>query len=89
MSKEGRQRKEQYQWEAKVQWRGSQSLTGPVELAVRLYFPDKRTRDIDNYHKLSLDALSGIVYEDDKQIQRMVIEKFIDKDNPRIEIEVI
>lgn len=88
MSAEGKQTKEMYQWQAKTQWRGNKCLTGPLELVVRLYFSDNRRRDIDNYHKLSLDALSGIVYEDDKQIQKMTVEKFVDKPNPRIEIEI-
>jgi crossover junction endodeoxyribonuclease RusA len=88
MTKDGKNLKESYQWQAKSQFKGNPSQNA-ILLEIRLYFGDKRKRDIDNYHKLSLDALSGIVYEDDSQIQRMVVEKFYDKENPRIEIDVV
>lgn len=88
MSKEGKQMKESYQWQLKSQWRGNKCLTGPLGIEVRLYFKDNRRRDIDNYGKVLLDSLTGIIYEDDEQIQSMSVAKFVDKDNPRIEIEV-
>lgn len=88
MTKDGRSMKESYQWQAKAQWHEKMRL-GAVLIEISLYFGDKRKRDIDNYHKLSLDALSGIVYKDDSQIQRMVVEKFYDRLNPRIEIVLL
>lgn len=88
MSKEAKQLKKDYQWEAKSQWHKPIILTD-LEIYIKLYFKDNRRRDIDNYHKLSLDALSGIVYTDDKQIKKMTVEKFIDKENPRIELEFV
>jgi len=88
MTKMGKELKESYGWQAKAQWKGKM-LVMPVSVTIALYFGDKRARDIDNYHKLSLDALSGIVYADDSQIQKMTVEKFYDKENPRIEIEVL
>src|SRR3990167_5728022 len=87
LSNSGRALKESYQWQSKSQWK-KPILTKAVGIEVRLYFGDKRKRDIDNYHKLSLDSLTGIVYEDDSQIQKMTVEKFYDKENPRIEIEI-
>lgn len=36
-----------------------------------------------------MDAMTGIVYEDDSQIISALVEKFIDKDNPRIEIDIL
>lgn len=88
MSRQGKQMKESYQWQAKTQCRGFKCVTEAFWITIRLYFGDKRNRDIDNYNKILLDSLTGIVWEDDKQIQKMTIEKFIDLDNPRIEIEV-
>ena len=63
-------------------------MTVELETNIRLYFGDMRRRDWDNYHKLSMDALSGIVYEDDHQIRRSIVELNYDKENPRIEINV-
>lgn len=79
--------KEQYALEARSQWR-SQPLKGDVEVNISFFHGDKRKRDVDNYNKLILDALSGIIYDDDKQIQRLLIEKYYDKDHPRIEINI-
>lgn len=88
MKPQGRTMKESYQWQAKSQWK-SKVTDKDISISVHLYFGDKRKRDIDNYHKLSLDALTGIVWEDDSQIQEMHIKKGYDKENPRIEIEVL
>jgi hypothetical protein len=41
------------------------------------YFPEEEmTGDIDNIVKYTLDGLVGLLYEDDKQIERVVIQKF-------------
>lgn len=88
MIPKARERKEAYMWEAKAQWK-EKPLENDVELDIKLFFGDKRRRDWDNFHKLSMDALEGIVYLDDVQIQKATIEKFYDKDNPRIEIIVV
>jgi len=87
MTADGKAMKESYKWQAKVQWK-KKMLESDVELDIKLYFQDKRKRDWDNYHKIAMDALEGIVIENDSQIQKVVVEKFIDKDNPRIEIYV-
>ncbi len=88
MSAEGKGIKESYAWEAKSQWRGK-PLKGELEVSVSLYFGRKGKHDIDNFGKLLLDSLTNIVWEDDHQIQRATFEKFYDKKNPHIEIEVI
>src|SRR3990167_11054997 len=85
MSKEGKALKESYQWEAKSQMKGK-IIKGDVGIEIDLYFGDKRVHDIDNYGKILLDSLTGIVWEDDKQIQKMLVTKNYSKENPRIEI---
>lgn len=85
MSKEGKDLKESYQWQVKSQYRGK-PLDGSLEVEIKLYFGTKRRSDWDNFHKLSMDALTGIVWVDDSQIQKATVEKFFDKANPRIEI---
>jgi Holliday junction resolvase RusA-like endonuclease len=43
---------------------------------------------LDNFNKLSLDALTGIVYLDDGQIATLSIMRAYDKSYPRIELAV-
>ncbi len=60
-----------------------------VSMKIQLKFKDKRRRDIDNYNKLLLDALEGVIYVDDKQICDLEISKASDciEDNVIIEVE--
>lgn len=88
LTTEGKTLKESYMWQIKSQYH-SQPLLESVKLTVELYFGDKRIRDIDNYNKLLLDACSGLLFLDDKQIQELIIRKFYDKENPRIELSLL
>ncbi|WP_058911893.1 RusA family crossover junction endodeoxyribonuclease [Entomohabitans teleogrylli] len=46
-----------------------------AEVHIVLYPPDQRRRDIDNYNKALLDALTLTgVWEDDSQVKRMLVE---------------
>lgn len=85
MTPEGKALKEQYQWEAKTQWRGK-PLAGDIAISINLFFGTKRKADLDNFNKLSLDALSGILYEDDSQIAELHLCRRYDKKRPRIEV---
>ena len=87
MTRRGKDLKKLYQLEAKNQYKGK-VICGDCYIEIALFFKDKRRRDIDNYNKLVLDALEGIVYEDDKQIQKLTITKEISVSDPRIEIEI-
>ena len=87
MSAEGKALKESYQWQAKSQWR-NKIITGNVCIYITLYFGTKRKSDIDNYGKILLDSLTGIVWEDDSQITDMRVIKEYSKENPRIEIDI-
>lgn len=80
--------KESYQWQAKSQWHGK-PLECPVSVVINTYHDNHRKNDWDNFHKLSMDALTGIVYLDDSQIEQAIVNKHYDKTNPRIEIEII
>lgn len=42
---------------------------------IKLFMPDRRRRDIDNYTKALLDALTGLVWEDDSQIDILVLSR--------------
>lgn len=88
MSAEGKILKEDYQWQAKSQWK-DKPMDCALLVEIKLYFKRGGKHDIDNYGKILLDSLTGIVWSDDSQIEQMIVSKFIDKDNPRIEITPI
>ena len=56
---------------------------------LKLYFPDKRMGDLHNYPKSICDGIekSGII-KNDKQLKPVLLFDFIDKENPRVEIEL-
>lgn len=62
-------------------------LTGEVAMDIKLYFKDRRLPDIDNCLKSLLDGLQGNAYENDRQVKRVSVERFQDK-NERAEIEI-
>lgn len=87
MTNQGRALKESYGWQLKQQCkRKPSSYASDLQIEIKLFFGDKRKRDWDNYHKLSMDSMTGIIYEDDSQIKKATVETFYDKLNPRIEI---
>lgn len=85
MTADGKALKEDYQWQAKSQVKGKVTAHD-INISICLYFKSLRKHDIDNYNKILLDALTGIVWVDDSQIQKMSIEKLLDKNNPRVEL---
>jgi len=87
MTTEGKALKEDYQWQAKSQYHG-EPLLNRLEIDVTLFFSRKGIKDWDNFHKLSMDALSGIVWADDEQVDDAHVHKRYDKKNPRIVIDI-
>ncbi len=87
MSARGKSLKEGYQWDVKQAWKG-EPTQGKVLISMQIFFGTRRKQDIDNYSKIVLDSLTGIVYEDDSQIYVLYIAKFYDKENPRVELEI-
>jgi Holliday junction resolvase RusA-like endonuclease len=87
MAKEGKDRKEDYFYQAKHQW-GESPLHQDLKIKVNLYFDTHRRVDWDNFHKLSMDALTGVVWVDDSQIVEATVTKNYDKKDPRIEIAI-
>lgn len=84
-----RQAKESAELSIKRQWGSHVKLSGPLSLTARCWFPDRRKRDAMNLAKMVGDALSGIVYDDDSQIEdERWIKAGTDKENPRVEIVV-
>jgi len=52
------------------------------------YFPDARARDGDNLAKSVSDAGNKCLWRDDSQVVRMIVEKRLDRENPRTEVIV-
>ena len=78
--------KNDYIKQARMQYNGD-PLNTSLSVYIRLYFADKRVRDIDNWNKILFDSLSGVIYEDDKQIKLLTIQIMeVDKENTRIEL---
>lgn len=55
---------------------------------ITFYFGDNRRRDVSNYEKGILDSMIKIVYDDDSQIQTLILHKQIDKENPRVDVQI-
>jgi Holliday junction resolvase RusA-like endonuclease len=66
----------------------SEALEGDISVSITLYFGTKRKADLDNFNKLSLDALAGIAYVDDSQIAELHLYRDYDKSRPRIEVTI-
>lgn len=88
MKKEWKEIKKRYITELTEQYK-NWVIEWDLELYIGLYFWDKRKRDLDNYNKIILDSMTWIVYNDDSQIKKLTLEKFYDKENPRVEINIL
>lgn len=61
---------------------GAKLIHGPVEVSIKFVFPTNRRRDADNYVKWPLDALIGVVIEDDNStiVKQLHLEATCEKD---------
>lgn len=66
---------------------GMTPFIGDVSVTLKWYRP-RRIGDIDGIIKIILDGMSGHIYNDDKQICRLVIDRFDDKERPRVEVQI-
>lgn len=88
MTAAGKALKASYQEQVRHQWKNT-AHEGTVALYIKVYYGDKRKHDIDNGNKILFDSLTGIVFKDDSQIEQLGITKYYDKEDPRVEIEVL
>ena len=63
-------------------------VSDDVEMTVIFYHDNRRCNDLDNSFKTIGDCLNKILYDDDKQIKRLILEKKYDKKCPRIELSM-
>lgn len=71
--------KQNYKMEKKGVW---------LVMELHFYFPNRLVRDGHNMHKVLADALNGCAYVDDQFVLIRDIDIQLDKDNPRIEVEI-
>ena len=67
---------------------GMQPLDGPVCVYIRVY-RKQAAGDLDNRLKVTLDALKGIAFHDDKQVEEIHAFQDLDRENPRIVICIV
>lgn len=61
----------------------------PCTATLRFYPPDARKRDVRNYAKVIFDGLQGVVYADDYQVWRDVVERMDpDREDPRCVVTI-
>lgn len=80
-------------WQCVLQMRAQgiyDPLDGDLMLDIQVYRPrqGKRKGDIDSTLKCLLDSLQEVVYADDDQVVKLILEKHSDPANPRVEIMV-
>jgi crossover junction endodeoxyribonuclease RusA len=62
---------------------GTKPLEGDVCVYLDIFRPQK-SGDLDNFIKVTLDALKGIAFEDDRQVVYIEASRWDDKKNPRV-----
>ena len=65
---------------------GEAPFSGPVRVDVHAYFGSCRRKDIQNTLKTLCDSLQEASYDDDTQIVELHAYKWLDREDPRIEI---
>ena len=67
-------------------WRSTAEESFSVTL--RAFVGTLRVIDCDNLAKCALDGIKSIAFPDDRQVMRLLVEKALDRLNPRLEVEV-
>lgn len=64
------------------------NISKPFLFIVDVFYPSKRS-DLDNSLKVVLDCLQKVkAIKNDNNCYKIIAQKYIDKDNPRIEFEI-
>lgn len=67
----------------------NRNITGLFEFHIDVYYPANRA-DLDNSLKVCLDCLQHVkAIKNDRNCIKIVAQKFVDKENPRIEFTII
>lgn len=70
----------------RTEFRRARPKYGAFEVLIEIErTPDCPVHDVDNVAKAVLDALTGVVFHDDSQVERLHVEK-IDGERPRVKV---
>lgn len=61
---------------------------GRFALRVAVYFPDRKPRDLSNLVKSIEDGCNRVVWRDDSQVDVLGAVRKLDRENPRVDVEV-
>lgn len=90
--KRNREYRELIQGQARQAMAGASPLDGELTCRIKIFRKYKRSArifgDLDNHLKALFDGMNQIVFHDDSQIVKCVVEKHTDKNAPRAEIEI-
>ena len=68
---------------------GCRPVEKPRQVIVRLvWYREARRGDLDNRLKVILDAMEGVMYDNDSQIKRIYAHREEDPKDPRVEVAV-
>ena len=68
----------------RLEFKRARPKWGPYEVVIEIQrTPDSPTHDVDNVAKALLDALTGVVFHDDSQVERLLVTK-TEGERPRI-----
>ena len=60
-----------------------------VSVLLRAFLENARVIDCDNIAKAALDAIKGAAFPDDRQVVDLRVVKTIDREKPRLEVEIV
>lgn len=93
-SKYTRQAKRYLHYKSQVGWVAKSTynrkpVKDDVAVDVDIYLAGGNQGDIDNYFKSITDSLNKIIYDDDRQVKKMIARKIdCEKDEERVEVAV-
>lgn len=76
---------QQYKWQVKLLCGQLEPFAGNVAVKFTVYRA-RKSGDLDNYTKVLLDALKGLIYPDDAAVVEIHAMRDDDKGNPRVEL---
>ena len=82
---------DQVAWAAKIamQKNNRELLDGILSIKMRFQMGDRRIRDLDNLSKAVLDAMQGIVYENDNKVHTLHLKKEYKPEQPGVWISIL
>lgn len=91
LSKKGREFKEYIEgslWQLKLRKDIPHFGKARLKIELSFFFKGKRKRDTDNYIKPTIDCLSGILFDDDEQVDEVIAKRYYRSENYKTLIKV-